>query len=95
MATSNENIRLIRFLQAPPDQQAAIDLILDGKAEARRKEATGPLLFGMSEAARFLGVSRATLWRIVKAGKISKVEILPSSFRIRRVDLEAIVGNKD
>jgi len=45
---------------------------------------------GMSEGANFLGVGRATLWRMIKAGRLEKVELLPGSFRVRRADLEAI-----
>ena len=36
--------------------------------------------------------SRATLWRMIKAGALQKIEVLPGSFRLRRADLEAIVG---
>ena len=35
---------------------------------------------------------RATLWRMIKAGALQKIEVLPGSFRLRRADLEAIVG---
>ena len=60
MTTPNPNERLLRFLQATPDQQAAIDRILDGKVEPEAKPRTGPLLLGMGPAAKFLGVSRGT-----------------------------------
>ena len=48
----NPNERLLRILQASPEEQTAIDRILDGKASVRSEPPTGPLLMGMSEAAK-------------------------------------------
>ena len=85
------NERLLKILQAAPDVQERIDRLLDGAAPVESAGApSGPLLMGMSEGARFLGVGRATLWRMIKAGRLGKVELLPGSFRVRRTDLEAI-----
>lgn len=89
---NNQNERLMKFLQASPEKLSAIDHILDGKITARFEQATGPILLGMGAAAMFLGVSRATLWRMIQAGRLQKVELLPGSFRVRRADLEAIAG---
>lgn len=61
----------------------------DGGARA---EVIGPLLLGMGAAARFLGVSRATLWRILQAGKVGKVELFPGSYRMRKADLVALAA---
>ena len=62
----------------------------------QKSEARGPLLLGMSAGAKFLGVSRATLWRAVRAGKLEKVELFPGSMRVRREDLERLArGNAD
>lgn len=94
MVTINSNERLLKILQATPEQQAAIDQILAGKAEALRPCARAPLLLGMGAGAELLGVSRATLWRMIKAGRLNKVEVLPGSFRVRRADVEAIVAGK-
>ncbi len=89
------NERLIKFLQAPADVQAQIDCILDGKPPPKSETTTtGPLLMGMSEGARFLGVSRQTLWRRSKLGLLERIEILPGSFRVRRADLEAIAAGR-
>lgn len=88
MTPNTQNERLLKFLQATPGQQAAIDRILAGRPEAA--QVTGPLLLGMSAAAQVLGVSRATLWRMIKSGRLHKVEVLAGSFRVRRADLEAI-----
>jgi len=92
---TNQNDRLLKFLQASPDVQAQIDRILEGKIQARVEASTGPLLFGMTPASKFLGVSRATLWRMIKAGRLGKVEVLPNSFRMRRADLESFVGSRE
>ena len=94
MSTTNSNERLIRFLQATPEQQAAIDRILDGLVEAPRPASTGPLLLQMGQGAKLLGVSRATVWRMIQLGRLEKVEILPGTFRVRRADVEAVAEGK-
>lgn len=91
---TNQNERLLKFLQAAPEIQAEIDRILDGKVPVRSEPPTGPLLMAMSEAAKYLNVSRATLWRMCRANRLARVEILPNSFRVRRADLEAIAAGK-
>ena len=58
------------------------------------KAVNGPLLLGMSAAAKLLGISRATLWRILRAGTIVKIELFPGSYRVRREDLEALAAGK-
>lgn len=90
MTAVNPNERLLKFLQATPEQQAAIDRILEGRLAAEPSTATGPLLLGMGDGAKLLGVSRATFWRIIKAGRLAKVEVLPGSFRVRRADVELL-----
>jgi excisionase family DNA binding protein len=91
-AIPNPNERLLRFLQATPAQQAMIDRILEGKIETAPPPLTGPLLIGMGAGAKLLGVSRPTLWRMIRAGRLEKVEVLPGSFRVRRADIEAVAG---
>lgn len=94
-STNTSNDRLLKFLQAPPEIQIEIDRILEGRHPVQQPEhPTGPLLLGMSAAAKFIGVSRATLWRICRTGRLQKVEILPGSFRIRRADLEAFAAGR-
>ncbi len=98
MSTLNPNERLIRILQATPEQQAAIDRILEGRLAPQAPApppVTGPLLLGMGAGAKLLGVSRATFWRMIKAGRLTKVEVLPDSFRVRRADVEALASGKE
>jgi excisionase family DNA binding protein len=87
--------RLKRLFEASPEQLGAIDGILEGKFQTKAAEPVGPLLMGMKAAAKFLGVSRTTLWRMVIAGRLKRVEVLPGSFRLRRVDLDAITMTGD
>ncbi len=53
-------------------------------------EDNGPLLMTMTAAAAFLGVSRVTVWRMVKEGRLRPVEIRSGVFRIRRADLHEL-----
>jgi len=46
----------------------------------------------MGAGALFLGVSRSTLWRMIQAGILPRVEVLPGSFRVRRADLQAFAA---
>ncbi len=87
---------LAAVVAATPDQKEAALKALRGAPGPERGAApvTGPLLMGMSEGAKFLGVSRATLWRVLRAGRIRKVELFPGSFRVRREDLEALAAGQ-
>jgi len=90
----NTDERLKKLLDASPEQLAAIDGVLARRITETFSPAQGPLLLGMSASAKFLGVSRATLWRMIKAGLVQKVEVLPGSFRLRRADLEAVAAGR-
>jgi len=88
---NNPNGRLMRFLQATPEQQAAIDRILDGKAERAPEPPKGPLLMMIKDAAVLLGVHRATIWRLLRAGRLEPVVLL-GAVRVRRADVEGIAA---
>jgi len=66
--------------------------VLQGVADVAVNPVSGPLLFSMGKAALFLGVGRSTLWRMLKAGRLEKIEVLPGCFRVRRDDLETIAS---
>ena len=62
--TMDANERMLKILQASPDQQALIDAILEGR-KPDEQTIQGPLLMGVEKGAKFMGVSRTTLWRII------------------------------
>ena len=88
----NAEERIRRLLDATPEQRKAIDRILLGQTEPSAMN--GPLLLGMGPAAKLLGVLRPTLWRLFKAERLQKFELLPNSFRVRRSDIEELVEKK-
>ena len=51
------------------------------------------LLMKMGPAAKYLGVSRVTLWRMIRDGRLKQVELMPGSFRICRQDLEKLAAS--
>ena len=89
----NPNDRLMRFLQATPEQQAAIDRILEGKMDRPPEPPKGPLLMMIKDAAVLLGVHRATIWRLLRAGRLEPVMLL-GAVRVRRADVEAVANGK-
>ncbi len=87
---TDQNQRLIRILQATPQQQSEIDRILEGLALPEPEPVRGPLLLTATQAAKLSGLSRSTLWRLEKRRLLSRVEVLPGTFRFRRADIEAL-----
>ena len=84
---------MMRVLQAGPDHRAEIERALNGEPPSPAATLrSGPLLLRMKEGAQLIGVSRPTFWRICRAGKLERIEILPNSFRVRREDVEALAG---
>jgi excisionase family DNA binding protein len=77
-------------LAAPDERKREAVELLRGTRPATVPAPRGPLLMGMTAAASYLGVSRATLWRMLRDGLLQKVEIFPNCFRLRRSDLDAI-----
>jgi excisionase family DNA binding protein len=81
---SNDDIIQAVF-SASDEAKAQALKILEGRAPM---EPSGdPVLLSMGEAAAMMNVSRATLWRILKAGRLKKVELYPGAFRLRRSDI--------
>jgi predicted DNA-binding transcriptional regulator AlpA len=78
---------------ATPERKEQALKILRGEAtHPAARPLVGPLLLGIGAGAKLLGVSRATFWRAMRAGKIERVELFPGSFRVRREDVELLAS---
>ena len=53
-----------------------------------------PLLLTMGEAAQMLGISRTSIWRLTRSGRLQKRELYPNSYRIRTQDIRDLVDGK-
>ncbi len=91
---TNDHLIQAVFTAAPENKSRAL-LILQGKEpEPNPASEEAPLLMGMGEAAKFLGISRATLWRMIRDGRLEKVEIYRNAYRLRRSDILALVRRR-
>jgi excisionase family DNA binding protein len=89
METKNDDLIRAVF-SAPEERKSRALLILQG--EDIPLHIDEPLLISMGEATKILGVSRATLWRMVRAGRLAKVEIYCGAYRLRRADVIALAN---
>lgn len=95
-ASTKEMIRLTLSSDdtiAPALAQRVMEM-LEGREQGRPIGERESLLMTMIAAAKLLGVSRVTMWRIVKEGVLRPVEITPRVFRIRREDLQELASRR-
>lgn len=81
MLTLTTEKRMTLLLAATPDTLRRVDRILSGEIEG----ATDPgdrRLLTIAQAARALNVSRTTIWRLLRDGRLPTVELRPGSRRI-------------
>ena len=88
--TNDELIQAV--FKAEPERKSRALRILQG--EDLLLKIDEPLLLTMGEATELIPCSRATLWRIVKAGRLTKVELYPGSYRLRRSDVVALANGE-
>ena len=86
--TTNE--RFLKLATATPEQWAQVDAILEGRA-ARRNEAEVRLL-SITDAAKMMDVSRMTIYRLKKAGRLVAVELPGGTSRITLASVLAFTG---
>jgi excisionase family DNA binding protein len=77
------------LMKAPPGRKRRVLEVLRGE-DPPAPTSDGPLLYTVSEAARKLGVSRTTLWRLIQAGQLKKIHVRPGSYRVRRDEIETL-----
>lgn len=88
---TDEQVIKALFGATPEAKERALE-ILEGKEPPSENDE--PLLLSMGEACELIPCSRATLWRIIKAGRLPKVEIYPNAYRLRRVDVIAMTNGE-
>ena len=69
----DNNERIIAFLRASEDQLKRIDAILEGRNTPSVKAEPETRLITQEEAARRLGISRTTVWRLIREGTLLTV----------------------
>ncbi len=78
------------IISATSDQRLSALRLLKGKATTTDAEL--PLLYSVTEAAARLNISRCSVWRAIRAGRLKKIELYPGFERLRRADVEALAG---
>lgn len=74
--------RIALVLAATPDVLKRIDRILSGEPTEGATDPGDRRLLSLQQAAGALGVSRTTIWRLLKAGRLPTVELRPGSRRV-------------
>ena len=91
MDVTNDELIQAVFTATDEAKERALE-ILEGKEPPAVDDDIA--LLRMGEAAQKLHVSRATLWRTIRAGRLERVELFPGSFRVRRRDVISLVNGE-
>ena len=83
---------LLREIATADDGLKAEALRMFRGEQSPAKAPSGSLLLTVTEAATLLGVSRCSVWRAIRAGRLKKIELYPGFERLRRADVESLVG---
>ncbi len=79
-----------RILTASKEELASVEQALHGQAQSGK--ATSLTTFSKVGAARKLGVSRMTVFRLVESGKLSTIETINGRQRITENELMRFIG---
>ena len=77
-----------RLLTATPSELKKIEAVFSGKDKAQ-PETGDRRLYNIQQAARELNISRTSVWRLLKSGRLPFVELRKGS---RRIPSEAITA---
>ena len=84
----NKELLMARLLTATPSELKKIEAVFTGEG------ATGPTdrrLYNIQQAARELNISRTSVWRLLKSGRLPFVELRKGSRRIPSAAITAFV----
>ena len=82
MLTLTTEKRMTLLLAATPDTLRRVDRILSGEPIEGATAPSDRRLLSIQQAADALGVSRTTVWRLLRDGQLPCVEIRPGSRRV-------------
>ncbi|QHI68478.1 helix-turn-helix transcriptional regulator [Tichowtungia aerotolerans] len=91
MTVTDEQIIQAVFAATDEAKERALQIL---RGEELPADSNEPLFLTMGEACELIPCSRATLWRIIKAGRLTKIEIYPNAFRLRRTDVLDLARGK-
>ena len=89
MKTVSNDALIKGIFSASEETKSRLLLILQGEDVPLRSDE--PLLLTMGQAAKLMGLSRSSLWRLLKIGRLEKVQLYPGSFRIRKSDILSLI----
>ena len=90
-------IEIIGWLAALPDDSvelARVDAIRKGEAAPGAPAPVSTRLLSMGAAAKALGLSRQTIWRLLNEGRLSAIEIRKGQRRIAEAELQRFVEGR-
>jgi len=90
----NTDDRFKKLLAATPEQLMTIDALLNNEVSHPAPQPDMRLLT-FSSAAKELGVSRQTVWRMVREGRLLTKETRANRYRIPAAALAAFVKGED
>ena len=83
--------RFTLILSAGPDVLKQIDRILSGEPTEGTTDPGDRKLLSIQQTAQVLNVSRTTVWRLLRAGRLPTVELRPGSRRVPSAAITALV----
>ncbi|MGI6391974.1 MAG: helix-turn-helix transcriptional regulator [Kiritimatiellia bacterium] len=89
MQTLTTEQRMTLLLAATPDTLRRVDRVLTGEPTEGATEPTDRRLLTIAQTARALNVSRTTVWRLLRDGRLPFIELRKGS---RRIPSEAITA---
>lgn len=84
----NKELLMARLLTATPSELKKIEAVFTGEGAT---EPTDRRLYNIQQAARELNVSRTSVWRLLKSGRLPCVELRKGSRRVPSAAITAFV----
>jgi excisionase family DNA binding protein len=86
----NKETMIARLLNATPAELKKVAAVFNGDATEQAEVADRKLL-SIQQTAAAMGVSRTTVWRLLKAGRLPFIELRPGSRRVPSAAITELV----